>query len=379
LSLDEQGPTPDLYLWDVTDVQELPLDRDITPSRYLFLVHRSHVNEFRNRLGWGEANILLKPVTRSTLAAFLALAISAHEERVAAANELRTDRDEILQSLITANLRLQEFDYDRTNFLARALHDFRAPLTAIHGYCGLLLNQVPGPLNNEQAEVLRRMQHSTKRLSRMTFDMFQLSVGRHVQKVLKISESDLRECIEQALHEVGPQAESKKLTISVDLDPEPPAMYFEADSIEQVLVNILDNACKFAPRSGRIRIQGYPYFWERRSQRAGAIGDVDRRNRSSSAANTYRIDISDSGAPIPDSRLADIFEEYISYAGGHDRSGGGLGLAICRMIVSQHGGHIWAENRDSGPLFSFVLPLRPQQQTVNKQADQYGGVTAVQL
>ena len=56
------------------------------------------------------------------------------------------------------------------------------------------------------------------------------------------------------------------------------------------------------------------------------------------APNAYRIDIRDSGHAIPAEHLDHIFEEYTSYAGGRDRSGGGLGLAICRMIVTQHDG-----------------------------------------
>ena len=73
--------------------------------------------------------------------------------------------------------------------------------------------------------------------------------------------------------------------------------------------------------------------------------------------NTYRIDIRDSGNAIPAEHIDHIFEEYTSYAGGRDRSGGGLGLAISRMIIAQHDGRVWAENTRSGPMFSIVLPV----------------------
>ena len=52
-----------------------------------------------------------------------------------------------------------------------------------------------------------------------------------------------------------------------------------------------------------------------------------------------------------------IFEEYTSYSGPQDRSGGGLGLAICKMILTAHGGDVWAENHSTGARLSFVLPL----------------------
>ena len=73
------------------------------------------------------------------------------------------------------------------------------------------------------------------------------------------------------------------------------------------------------------------------------------------------MDILDSGPRIPREHLGKIFEEYTSYAGGQDRSGGGLGLAICRMIITAHDGRVWAENTDHGPCFSFVLPVRSQE------------------
>src|SRR5262245_14829461 len=76
---------------------------------------------------------------------------------------------------------------------------------------------------------------------------------------------------------------------------------------------------------------------------------VDRRSRITGEETSYRIDIRNSGLPIPAEHLNCIFEEYTSYAGGCDRSSGGLGLAICRMIVTQHEGKIWAENTAIGP------------------------------
>ena len=84
---------------------------------------------------------------------------------------------------------------------------------------------------------------------------------------------------------------------------------------------------------------------------------TENRQRAVHGPNGYRIDIRDSGSAIPQHHMERIFEEYTSYAGGRDRSCGGLGLAICRLIMTQHDGHVWAENTNSGPVFSFVLPI----------------------
>jgi signal transduction histidine kinase len=291
----------------------------------------------------------------------MGLAVSAHNDQTSIANSLRADRDEALQCLIQANLKLQEYDQDRTTFLARAVHDFRAPLTALSGYCGLLLGEPLGPLMESQREVLRRMQHSAKRLSRMADAMFQLSVGRHVKRQVDLQRSDIRECLEQALHEIMPFADDKAIAITADLAPADHPLYFEAGQIEQVLINILDNACKFTPRAGAIELRGYPHFFERRGTKSSLPLAVERRRGNQREPNTYRIDIRDSGNAIPAEHIDRIFEEYTSYAGGRDRSGGGLGLAISRMIITQHDGRVWAENTELGPMFSIVLPARRPQ------------------
>jgi len=348
----------DLYVWDFNSNFLPPPNIHNSLSRNLFLVHRKELPDFHARTGGAAANILLKPFTRATLAAFLSLAISAHEERMMAANSMRADRDELLQCLIQTNLKLQEYDQDRTNFLARAVHDFRAPLTALSGYCGLLLSEALGGINDNQKEVLVRMQHSAKRLSRMADAMFQLSVGRQLKKRPDFQPADLQQCLDQALHEIAPFAEEKRISISTDLISPGQTLYFETGQMEQILINLLDNACKFTPKAGVIEISGYPFFWERRKTNAGLPPDMERRRGLNREPNAYRVDIRDSGAGIPAMHLQRIFEEYTTYTGGRDRSGAGLGLAICKMIALRHEGDIWAENTDTGAMFSFVLPLR---------------------
>jgi signal transduction histidine kinase len=126
----------------------------------------------------------------------------------------------------------------------------------------------------------------------------------------------------------------------------------------QVLVNLLENACKFTPKAGYIEIRGYPCFWERRHG-GTLLASVERRIRTVREPNAYRVDVQDSGMPINPEFLEEIFEEYTTFSCNGDRSGGGLGLAICRMILTQHHGRVWAGNREGGPVFSVVLPTHP--------------------
>ena len=345
----------DLYLWDFQNAS-VAARFPINSSTHLFLVSRQDLPGFRAQTDIPNPKILLKPITRATLTTFLTLAAAAHWDRLTDTTSLRAERDEILQWLIQTNLKLQEYDQDRTAFLARALHDFRAPLTALSGYSGLLLSEPLGPLTKDQREVLQRMLHSAKRLSDMATAMFQLSVGRRIRRRPDLQPGQIQPCMDQALHEIAHYAGEKSITITVDLSPCPARLYVDPVQIEQLLSNVLHNACKFTPRAGAIRVRGYSHFWERRTSVSPV--SVERRQSEKSEFNSYRIDICNSGEPIPVDYLTRIFEEYTSYMGGRDRSGGGLGLAICRMIVTDHDGKVWAENTDAGPMTSFVLPLR---------------------
>lgn len=356
-------PSVDLCIWDCDSDVTLPRELDLEQERKnIFLVSRKKMAALRNRLPMAAMAILLKPVNRATLRTFLEQAVARHKmDQASSVESLRADRDEILQCLLQANLKLQEYDQDRTNFLARAVHDFRAPLTAIDGYCGLILGQQLGPITEEQHEVLERMQHSIKRLSRMATAMFQLSVGRQIDKRPNLEKGDMNACIDQAMHEIAPFSDAKHIQLNLHIMASPQALYFDRTQIEQVLINLLDNACKFTPKYGSIELRGYPYFWERRAKLKTAIANGERRISRLQAPNSFRIDIRDSGPGVPLEHLEKIFEEYTTYTGGQDRSGGGLGLAICKFILNLHQGQVWAESGADGSTFSFVLPFVQQE------------------
>ena len=352
----------DTYLWDMEAGSAS--SKTILPDRqgvHLLLVERSEAQQYAHLLPLSGVNLLLKPVSRATLQAFLLQACERTNAALPSPQALRADRDELLQCLLQTNLRLQEYDQDRTNFLARAIHDFRAPLTAITGYCGLLLSDDVESLTKEQRELLERMHQSAKKLSRMASAMFQLSIAPRAETTLALQPGDIGECIDQAVHEIMPAAQEKRLTLNVDAAPPMGALVFERVKLEQVLVNLLENACKFTPRLGSIEIRGYSFYWDERPAASRSPGTSRNGGQSiEREPNSYRIDIRDTGQGVPHTHIHKIFEEYTSYAGGTDRSGGGLGLAICRMIVNQHKGKIWAQANKEGGFFSFVIPFHVQ-------------------
>lgn len=366
----------DVCIWDFDPDIHFPPDFTRKGARnHYFVLHRRHLDELRERLPGAQVNVILKPVTRTTLLACLSPACSMKaaardSSTQAELHSVLADRDEMLGCLIHANLKLQEYDRERTNFLARALHDFRAPLTAVNGYCGLLIGEQLGPLTDEQKEVLRRMQHSAKRLSRMAEGMFQLSAGRNIETRPRLQKGDIGDCVEQALHEMAPFADEKGISVSVDLKPSGARLSFERQQLEQLIVNLLENAIKFTPKSGFVEIRGYPYFWERRRVPMNR-NSAERRGRDTPSPNSFRVDIRDSGPGIPEGQLERIFEEYTSYSGEHDRSSGGLGLAICRFIVNQHHGHVWAESSPKGAIFSFVLPFHTTEQSSGDEPESF--------
>ena len=349
----EPGREPgraDLFIWDFKPGMEIESASFGGREKHLVLLERSMLSAVADEERLGSVCLLLKPINASTLQTFVDLAEMEWRQASQAeqVDTLRTDRDALLQYVLQANLRLQEYDQDRTNFLARALHDLRAPLTALYGYCGLLVEGQLGAINRQQKDLLERMRHSTRRLARLASGMFELSVEGHVPRRLQLQQGDIEDCVGQALNDLCVFIQEKQLAITAQLDPVPHPFYFEPEQVQQVLVNLIENACKFTPKQGSIDIRGYAIGLERGTP----VTDPEE-------ANAYRVDIRDSGPGLLAEHLIEIFEQYTSYSGSYDRSGGGLGLAICKLIVTSHGGRIWAEAMQDGALFSFVLPFEP--------------------
>jgi signal transduction histidine kinase len=350
-----ERPKADLYVWDVETVCHLPEACAFAADRHLFLVERQDLAVLGRQVQSQFGCILLKPVNRATLEAFLTPSGEERAEDSLASNKstnaMLSERDLLLKYVLETNLKLQEYDQDRTNFLSRAIHDLRAPLTALHGYSGLLLDGELGPINSKQAELLRRMRSSTERMATLARSLLALSVEGHVQRNLQLEQGDLEACVSQALEDLSTSLDEKQISVDAQFDPPEQPFFFDPQQIEQVLMNLIENACRFTPKRGGINVRGYSIFWD---------SEAPGLDNSAAAPNAYRIDVQDSG-PGVDPTLSDrIFEQYTSYASGHDRSCAGLGLAICKLIVTAHGGRIWVDTFKPGALFSFVLPFEPK-------------------
>ena len=351
-----ERPAADFYIWDVDSITCVHVSADLNPSTCLFLIHLHEVDQFRRSCPGVQHNILLKPVTRATMALLLDLVSTITRSDTNGGTEGTT-----VECLMQISLRLQRYDQERSAFLASVAHDLRAPATTLLGYCGLLLDHRGGSIDEHQKDILRQMQSSANRLSRMVSTILDLSTESQTAHRIDLQAADIYASVQHAWREVALIAADKGITIDTRIESDRNDLYFDPVRFERVLINIFENSCRFTPVNGKIEIRGYPFFLQRRTMKAERPASTERRSTIASAPNSFRLDIRNPGPAIPHEHLERIFEQYLTLDQNRRRSGVGLGLAICRTIIAQHRGRIWAENTESGPMFSIMLPAgRPE-------------------
>ena len=224
----------------------------------------------------------------------------------------------------------------KTEFLAAMSHELRTPLNAIAGYVQLLMLGVRGPLTDEQAIDLGRIQRSQQHLLSLINDILNFSRLEAGAVTYEIGSVPLGTVLEAATSMISLQAAAKQITLT--LEPCPPTMRALADDskLEQVLLNLLSNAVKFTQRGGHVSI------------------------RCEAADDHVLTRVQDDGPGIPADRLADIFEPFVQLdrALGNPREGVGLGLAISRDLAQAMRGDLkLASTPGVGSVFTLSLPI----------------------
>jgi two-component system sensor histidine kinase KdpD len=271
--------------------------------------------------------------SRSLLEAFASLLALA----------LERDRLTLQAQDATVQARTQEL---RSTLLASVSHDIRTPLAVISGACSSLLEENGTPFDNSlRRELLNTISEEADRLTRLVENLLrltQLSSGR-----FRITKEwhPVEDIVGSALHRVNRLLGNR--TVEVNLPDEMLLGQFDAVLIEQVLVNLLENAARYTPADSPIEITG-------------------------SRTNTgISLEVADRGPGLSPDELVTVFETFQRGRGAMaDSRGAGLGLAICRAIVEAHGGRIEAANRSGGgALFRVDLPWegKPPQVPVDEK------------
>ncbi|HEX6392179.1 MAG TPA: PAS domain-containing sensor histidine kinase [Acidimicrobiales bacterium] len=209
-------------------------------------------------------------------------------------------------------------------------HELRSPLTSVKGYTSLLINRWDRLRDDQKQMMLEQVNHDADRVTRLITELLDISRLETGRLRLRRQLVDLPRLAATVVEKV--RLEYPELEATVEFPDGFPKVYADPDKVEQVLTNLVENACKYgSPRGLRIE---------------GSLG-----NESVSVA------VSDLGDGIPPEDLPKVFTKFFRRSEGRP-TGSGLGLWISRGLVESHGGDLTAEsNLGTGSTFTFTLPL----------------------
>lgn len=244
---------------------------------------------------------------------------------------LAMERDQLAQSARKARLEA-ETENLRSSLLSSVSHDLRTPLAVITGASSSLLESRPD--SESQRELAQTIHDESQRLTRLVGNLLDITRLEAGAVTLNRDWQSLEEVVGSALARLESQLSGRVVRTDVPVDL--PLVQFDGVLIEQVLVNLLENAAKYTPPASTISLSARP------------------------AGSDVVVEVGDEGDGLDVGEQHRIFEKF--YRGGRSRGqrGAGLGLPICRAIVTAHSGRIWAENRQPpghGAIFRFTLPL----------------------
>ncbi|MBS4098351.1 MAG: response regulator [Sulfuricella sp.] len=250
-----------------------------------------------------------------------------------------------------ANQRLQKLDQLKSDFLSSVSHELRTPLTSIRGFSQLIDREFTRsfvPLSGEDATLkkkaariednLKIILKESERLTRLindVLDLAKIEAGRTDWHDAPLQAGAFIQDAANAVHGMFEQKPAVELCL--DIEEGLPLFIGDADRMQQVLVNLLNNAAKFTDQ-GTVTVKAFL-----------------------NPENMIQMEIRDSGIGFPQEEAEAIFDKFQQAKHGdtlQDRpKGTGLGLAICREIVNRHGGRVWAQSQPGqGSVFTLVLP-----------------------
>lgn len=256
-------------------------------------------------------------------------------------------RDEVGQLAESFNAMAEQLsgtDSLRKDFVANISHELRSPLTSINGFVqGILDGTIP---QEEHRKYLTIVLAETQRLSKLTRDMLELSRVESGKFPLNITGFDINELIRKVIITKEQRLEEKQIDLHIEFFEDKTVVQADEAYIEQVLLNLLDNAIKFTPVGNRVLIKTYI-----ESPKSGKVC----------------VCVEDTGVGIKSEDLPYVWERFYTENKSRTGNGGtGIGLAIVKKIILQHKQDIWADSKPGqGASFTFTLDLAPK----NRKAD----------
>jgi two-component system phosphate regulon sensor histidine kinase PhoR len=229
---------------------------------------------------------------------------------------------------------LKRLERIRQDFVANVSHELRTPLTAIRGYVEALLDEDSGGASQAKG-FLRIIERHTQRMEKIVSDLLLLSEMESPDRILNRTPLDLGAVISSAVEALRPLAQSKHLTLQMEIATQLPAVSGDSQKVHQVVVNLLNNAISYTQEGGRIAVGIQP-----------VNGGVE-------------VSVTDNGIGIPPEHLSRIFERFyrVDKSRSREEGGTGLGLSIVKHIVEAHGGWVGVESHPGkGSRFYFFLP-----------------------
>ena len=249
------------------------------------------------------------------------------------AKEERKKLDEALEQIRQNQMRFKD------EFLSHVSHELRSPLTAIKQFTTILLGGLAGELNPEQREYQQIVLRNIRQLQAMIDDLLEVTRLETGKLTVEPERVSVAIAVTDSFNTLQGSARAKGVTLSYNLPPNLPSANADATRLRQILIILLDNAIKFTPEGGSVIIQARVFHKDPRF---------------------LLLEVSDTGIGISPEMGQRIFERLyqVSERTETSRKGLGLGLHICKELVTRQGGEIWAQRRsDSGSVFSFTLPV----------------------
>lgn len=250
--------------------------------------------------------------------------------------------------LQTAVIRAKAADRIKSAFLATMSHELRTPLNSIIGFTGIVLQELAGPLTAEQTKQLGMVQSSARHLLALINDVLDLSKIEAGQLEVRSEAFEFKESVARVMESIQPMAERKELSLVCEIDSTVPEQTIgDKRRIEQILINLLNNAIKFTD-AGTVKLEIKVLPEARLAE--------DREPETA-----LSMSVQDTGIGIRADELSCLFQPFRQLDSGLTRQhdGTGLGLAICRRLAQLMGGDINADSEWSvGSRFTVILPLR---------------------